>query len=365
MVFGRMDRYVLAAVLEAYVATGAAFFVIAVLFDLLANVGKYARKAQETLGVGGLDLVWLLGEHYAYSVPVLFLTYAPYITVIACMFGVAKLTAANELVPMVFSGRSMFRVLRPAVLVAVGSGLGMSALWQWGGTLADRYLQLHGVLDGERVDDSAEHVLVRCGDGGHQVLHCARYWPRTRVMERVTLYDPGRDGSGPVIVRAKSAAWDEATASWVLTEGSRTAGDRVVPLSTLSLDGVEPEVVRRLGRGAEPEYVQMLSYQELAELRALRPGRHDLVIAQHLHFATPLSCLILVMLTLTLGVHFERGSKIGRVIVAIFVCAAFLVFDLACRNLGGRQFVHPVVAAWTPSIVFGALGVLSYSGIRT
>ena len=63
--------------------------------------------------------------------------------------------------------------------------------------------------------------------------------------------------------------------------------------------------------------------------------------------------------------NFERGSRVGRVILAFFVCAAFLVFDLTCRNLGLRQFVHPVVAAWTPSIVFGALGVLSYSGIRT
>lgn len=362
----RMDRYVAAAVAEAYLATSTAFFVIAVMSDVVVNLGKYSRKAHEAMGIEGMDLALLLCQNYVFWIPVLFLTFAPYITVIACMFGVSKLTTANELVPMIFSGRSMFRVLRPVVLIAVLSGLGMVALWEWGGSLVtERYMQLHAILEGERIDDSAEHVLVRGGAANEQILHCARYRPTERVMEGVTLYDRGLDDQGPSIVRAATARWDDARAAWILGEGSRRAGDRIVPLAELALPGVEPDIVWRLSRGAEPEYVQMLSYSEIAVLRGLRPGRHDLTLAYHLHFATPLSCLVLVLLTLTLAVHFERGSKIGRVILAIFVCAAFLVFDLACRNLGLRQFVHPVVAAWTPTIVFGALGVLSYSGIRT
>ncbi|MEZ5967375.1 MAG: LptF/LptG family permease [Planctomycetota bacterium] len=362
-----MDRYVGSAVLGAYIATATSFFVVATLFEVLANGGKYARNARNVLGVEGWDLVAVLAEHEAYKIPVLFLTFAPYATVIACMFGVTRMSAANELVPMVFSGRSMFRILRPAVLVAVASGLSMACLWQWGGSLVnDRYLRLHALLDeGEELEESAKHVLVRAGVAGEQVLHCARYLPGERKMEGVTLYDRGVGGGPPAIVRAKQAQWDDGASAWSLTEGERRVGNRVLPLESLALKGMEPDVVRRLGRGADPDYVQMLSYTEIDELRGLRPGRHDLLMAYHLHFATPLSCVILVLLTLTLAVHFERGSKVGRVIVAIFVCAAFLVFDLACRNLGLRQFVHPVVAAWTPSIVFGAFGVLSYSGIRT
>ena len=83
---------------------------------------------------------------------------------------------------------------------------------------------------------------------------------------------------------------------------------------------------------------------ELSELRELRPGRQDLVLAYHLHFTTPLACLILVLLTLTLAVQFERGSRIGRVIIAFFVCVAYLVVDLTCRSLGLQQFINPVVA---------------------
>lgn len=360
---GRMDRYVAASVVSAYLATGVSFIAMAILFNLLVNAGKHARQAREAFAVEGLQLAGVLGEYYACWVPVLFLHFAPYITVIACMFGVTKLTAANELVPMIFSGRSMFRVLRPALLVAVLSAFGMAALWQVGSPALDRFLFLNTILEDEEA--GGKHVLVRGGTANEQILLCSRYDAEQRVMEGVILLDRGLGDAGASILRADRARWDDERAAWVLDNGRRQNGNRIVPLAELSLASVTPDIVRRLSRGADPDYVQMLSYSELAELRELRPGRHDLTLAYHLHFASPLACVILVLLTLTLAVHFERGSKIGRVIGAIFVCAAFLVFDLACRNLGLRQFVHPVVAAWTPSIVFGALGVLSYSGIKT
>lgn len=364
---GRMDRYVGWAVTEAYVASALSFFSIAVLFDLLANLGEYVRNGKETLHLEALQLAPLLAEFYAYLVPALFLTFAPYMTVLACMFAVTKLTAANELVPMIFSGRSMFRVLCPAMWCALLSGLGMAATWEWYGPVAsERFNELKDILKEGKPDSSAKNVLVRGGEAGEQVLRCARYLPEARAMEGVLIYDRGDNADGgPSIVRAERADWDAARSVWTLTKGTREHGIRIAPLPELAIKGVEPDTVWRLSRGAQPEHVQLLGYSELVELRALRPGRHDLALAFHSRFTAPLSCLLLVLLTLPLAVHFERGSRIGRVIAAICICALYLVFDLACRNLGLRQFINPVVAAWTPSIVFGSLGALFYSGLRT
>ncbi|HLU38832.1 MAG TPA: LptF/LptG family permease [Planctomycetota bacterium] len=360
-----MDRYLAAAVLEAYVATAAAFFVITVVFDLLVNLGGYARSAQDQLALGTFAFARLLAEYYACFAPVLFLNYAPYVTVVACMFGVTKLTAANELLPMLFSGRSMYRALAPAVAIAVLSAGGMAAVWEFGGGVVDRWFALRDVVDRADTDSAIRHVLVRSGDRGEKILHCARYQPADQTMRGVVLLDRGDGNGGTEVVRASAARWDDGRAVWQLEDGWRRSGNREVPIRELSLPGVVPDTVLRLGRSTVPEHVLLLSYSEIELLRALRPGRHDLVLAYHAHFATPLSCVVLVLLTLSLAVSFERGSRVGRVIAAFFVCAAYLVFDLTCRNLGLRQFLDPVVAAWTPVIVFGALGVLSYTGIKT
>ena len=41
------------------------------------------------------------------------------------------------------------------------------------------------------------------------------------------------------------------------------------------------------------------------------------------------------------------------------------LLDLACQRLGQREWLHPIVAAWTPTIVFGSLGVVLFSSTRS
>lgn len=364
--FGRMDRYLGRAVIEAYVATALTFVLIVVLFDLLANAGQYLRVANESLDISTLGLIGLLIEFYACWLPGMFLSFAPYVTVIASMFAVSKLTSANEIVPMVFSGRSMFRVLRPVIAIAVASTLAMGAVWEWvAPMMSARFLILKDMLEQGRVDDAAKGVLVHAGSG-QQVLFCEKYRHRLQQMEDVTVYDRGAAGEGPSIYRARFADWEaDGAGRWVLREGVRRHGDRIVPWPALALPGITPDTVWHLSRGSHPEQVQLLSYSELLRLRELRPGRHDLKLQFHVHITMPLANIILVLLTLPLAVYFERGSRAERVVFAILVCAAYLVFDLTSRSLGLRQFVDPAVAAWGPVIVFGAFGAVFYSSVRT
>ena len=41
------------------------------------------------------------------------------------------------------------------------------------------------------------------------------------------------------------------------------------------------------------------------------------------------------------------------------------LFDLICQNLGYNDWIHPVVAAWSPTILFGSLGVALFSGVKS
>ena len=89
------------------------------------------------------------------------------------------------------------------------------------------------------------------------------------------------------------------------------------------------------------------------------------MIAFHYRLTWPLANLVLLLLALPFAVHFERGSKIGRVILAIAICGGYLVVDLTCQNLGRQEYLHPIVASWTPTILFGSLGMVMFGGMRT
>ncbi len=71
------------------------------------------------------------------------------------------------------------------------------------------------------------------------------------------------------------------------------------------------------------------------------------------------------MLALPFAVNFERGRRIERIVFAILICAGYLVVDLICQNLAFDNHIHPIVAAWTPTIVFGSLGAVVFGGMRS
>ncbi|MBM4063805.1 MAG: LptF/LptG family permease, partial [Planctomycetes bacterium] len=126
----RLDRYVGRIVAGAFGAGLLFFLFLTIVMDLLGNIGRYVNHGAKH-GLSALDLAAYLAAYYCQLLPVLFTTITPFVTVIACMFAVARLQGANEVVPMLFTGRSTQRVLRPMLLCGALAGLGMAACWQW------------------------------------------------------------------------------------------------------------------------------------------------------------------------------------------------------------------------------------------
>ena len=133
--------------------------------------------------------------------------------------------------------------------------------------------------------------------------------------------------------------------------------------SWLGEPGFTPELVWQAGLGSEQS--ADMSYSNLLTLRKLRPNRKDYVLALHHHITFPLANLVLLLLALPFAVHFERGSKVERVVFAILICGGYLLVDLTCQSLGRRDWMHPIVAAWSPTILFGSLGFVMFGSIRT
>jgi lipopolysaccharide export LptBFGC system permease protein LptF len=185
-----LDRYVGRIALGAFLAALLFFLFLAVLMHLLNNVGKFASGAeQDGLDWGGLVL-GLLG-FYARMVPVLITTVTPFAVVTAAMFTVARLQHANEVVPMLFVGRSIRRVLLPVLLLGAGAGVGMAACWEWvvphvGSDIASAQARLK-----QGSDEQKALVHERDENGERQYFYGWKFLPRTRTIERVALLVQG------------------------------------------------------------------------------------------------------------------------------------------------------------------------------
>ncbi len=116
-VFRKMDRYVGGYFISSYLVCFMFFLGIFIVLDLvprLDDILEASPAAQEK----GQSLFVLVVRYYAFKVPEIFLQVAPYLTLMAAMFTVTRLRKANELIPMVMAGVSIFRIVLPIFLLA-------------------------------------------------------------------------------------------------------------------------------------------------------------------------------------------------------------------------------------------------------
>jgi lipopolysaccharide export system permease protein len=355
-----LDRYVGGSIAASLLASLGFFLFLTILLDLLNNLGGYLDKAEDQ-GMSTGELFAFLGGYYLRVLPFSFVTIAPFATVIGCMFAIARLMAQNELQPMLFVGRSMVRVLRPALVAGVVMALAMAACWQWVvPTVALEVTEAQSMLgSGSR---SIRRVILEDRGESFSGMWIRDYDAAEQRMTDVSMLQRGAGGDS-VLVVAKSATWDDAASDWRLVEGVERTESGDVPRELLGAGEWTPAIVMQ--RGQEDVPCELFSYDELLETREQRPNRKDVAMALHRHITYPLANLVLLLLGLPFAIHFERGSRIERVLGAIGMCAAYLLFDLICQNLGYNDWIHPVVAAWSPTILFGSLGVALFSGVKS
>lgn len=357
-----LDRYVGRSVLASVAASMVFFVFLTFVLDLLRNLGGYLDAADRQQ-VSTLGLLWILPWYYLLSSPINLVGVAPFATVIGCMFAVARLMGQNEVQPMLFVGRSTMRILRPALHTGCFVAVLMGVCWQWVVPAGSNQLDSLKTFLAGGEQQYENLVLEQRGAAGFAGLHIDRYLATEQRMEGVRLVREGMAPGDTVGILASGAQWDERLGDWRLEGGRRRTVDIEQPWTNLGVPQWPPAIV--VQRGRDRVSCEQMSYTELLETRALRPNRKDVTMALHRHVTYPLATVILLLLALPFAIHFERGSRIERVLGAIGVCAAYLLFDLICQSLGYNNYVHPVTAAWLPTILFGSLGVVMFSGTRT
>ena len=361
---GRLDRYLLRAALGSFFGCLLFIVVLFMLMDLMLDLAGYLRAAEQNgAGIGATLLAW--GEFHLVSLPWLFVTIAPFASVIAAMFTVSRFMASNEIAPMLFCGRSTMRILAPILSIGFLAAGGMVAAWEFGVPVTRPQMERLGEFLGKDTGGAGTSAGISCRspDDPRMRLLAVDFDPKIQKLTGIVLWIRGSRPDDMSEVRAESGQWNPESEDWDLVDGWLYAGGRS-PRPQLGMPGLRPELLQLARK--EAKETTLLSYSELRELQQFRPNWHVYRLAFQSHLSAPLANVILLLLALPLAVSFERRThKAGRVLLAILICGVYLAVDLTCQNLGRREYLHPVVAAWTPAILFGSLGITLFSSMRT
>lgn len=357
----KLDRYVVSSFIPDFLVTTFGLSGMFVVVDLFQNLDDFIRLPTR-------EALVTIVKYYALFVPIKMPYWFPAITLIATGMTLVRHSRANELLAMKTSGISIYRIVIPIFVCACV--LGMLA------TLNREWLvpKLWGELDKLKLslDDSPRKGRGTVED--RENCMDVRVWEFDRKKGALKAVDVLRyyeteDGSRP---------WK----SWIKAERGEWRGNEWHLFNVTKHDFAEDG--RKLGPKKLGTYIieTSLKPKDLEEVSP-NPGaigflelrrlcrEHPEISAFHLNFhgriAFPLKGVVLLLI----GIPFMVGldglgqSMFIGILKCLIVCVVFYTLGFATFHFGINGRLHPVLAAWLPTVMFGAIGLLLFDSTRT
>ncbi len=350
---GRIDRYVTAHFVGSYALAAGLLVGLFIVLDAASNVEGWVDEA----GPGPPATLLQVLRYYALNLPYIFLQVGPFVTVMAAMFTVSKLLAKNEVAPVFSAGVGAHRLLMPVYLGAVLMSVSMLGLREaCGRWLSGPRDELIHRLKTRRSELEYRGVIVRNLDGSFAVID--RYSPRADggpLAHGLTVKT--RVGGHFTKIEAESARWDGV--GWVLEGGLRTdlVNDELhtSPVSLLKEVELTPSLIEMYRRSRDAPLEMTMG--EVATLLDREPDQPAWATLWHYFLTFSLANLILVLVGVPLMFSHERGRGAERLALGGMMCVFYFAFDFVLRTMGLHGFLSPVLAAWSPVLVFGVVGL--------
>lgn len=356
-----LDRYILNNFLIPFLLCFFGFLAIWFVFDLKDNISTFI-EAQ----VHPRFVVYF----YLTQLPEIVVTALPLGMLLALLFAMSKMSRSNEIIAMLTAGESLVRLIVPlAVVGLLVTGFSLALNYKLAPRAdVEKKRMLDGIRSGNQKPDTLEGQLFPNRMDGRtwyvQEMATANIADNSALTG---LHITEQDAKGNITTKwyASKATFNPVTKIWRLVWGKTVHFDLEgnitserswktleinnwsetpwrIASSNLAAAGLTvPELETYLKYNADFPEAQLASYRTYL----------------HYRWALPWQCLIAVLIAAPLGIVFSRRGVLSGVASAIFCYSGMTFFSFFMLALGKGSRVPPVVAAWSPPIVFGCLGL--------
>jgi lipopolysaccharide export system permease protein len=370
-------RMLLAAFLAVFIVTVLFFVLVVELLDLFGNLWRYL--AHDTSFREILAVAWLyVPKCVSYAIPAGLL--------FAAAFTLGMLYKNNELIAILGSGISLYRLVAPLILI--GAALSVAGFYFEENVVIDSLLrknELYRAAVGQEVSLSNTNVTVISEDA--TTIYQADYYNDKRLtITQVVIIrrGGGAEGRSGLLVRI-DADWGEwQTDHWLLhgcrvyrrrpeaagnPAGTSGGGQATMQLEQVPLyDAVEldepPATFRRTTRKVD----EMTGGEARAWVDKLRraglPYREALTEYYKKYFFA-LSPLIVTLVAAGVGGRFKRNVLLMNLLAALVLSVIYYVTQMVALILAKSGYLPPLAGAALAFVLFLGVGGLALRTART
>lgn len=352
-------------------------FVLGSSIDLVLQLDNFTEAARTLSGDDGTFTsvaAAFLKVAVNYHGPRIFQVYA-YLLGLVCVgamaFTLAQMYRHRELVALMASGVSLYRIGWPIFIVAfflntlqlLNSNLVLPEL-------APMLLRDHDDLGRDTVTAFEVPFTI---DSNGALFHAALFDPETQTLTDVSIRERAPSGRTIRRIGAESALWNDERQAWRLVNGQAL---RLIPAQE-RLDDVAFTVTpveyfptdlspRALTMNRYREYAQMLSIQQIEEMLDAQVAVDAAALARvkYGRFSVFMSNLFLLVLTMPFFLIREPANLLRRSVGCAAVAIPANLLILVLMEVSVADF-PPAVSVFLPAAVLFLLAIAAVTMIRT
>jgi lipopolysaccharide export system permease protein len=354
MIAGTMSRYFGLRFLTAVVAVFGGTMVLTAMIDFL----EMMRRSGDIAGTSAFTVARIT----LFRVPFITERVMPFAVLVGAMFCYLNLSRRLELVVARAAGVSAWQFIAPAVIIAAGVGIALTAIYN---PISANLRELSTHLEAELFSRANRYRnpntgfwLRQRGDDGQTVINARSSLQQGVQLGGVTVFRFDPAGQFRDRIEARSATLESGY--WRL-DNARVYASGAAPSERDTLRLRTSLTQAQVGESfATPETVpfwELASYIELAENAGVSASGYRLQYFQLL--VQPLHLVAMVLLAAAVSLRFFRFGGVQKTVLG-GIAAGFTLYVLAkiTGDLSKAGLMAPLVAAALPPAVGGITGLL-------
>jgi LPS export ABC transporter permease LptF/LPS export ABC transporter permease LptG len=350
-----LDDYVLRDFGVNLAMVVAAFLMLLLVFTAFELLGDILRNQISPLVVGAYLLN--VSPYFVYNI-------TPLSILLAVLITLGVMQRSNEITAIKTTGISIYRIITP-LLVA-------SAILATGLFFADQFYLPHA----NKRQDALRNMIK--GKPAQTYLNPDRKWifGQHSDIYYYELFDSDRDQFGRLAVfqfdpatfqltkriYADRAHWEESLQRWVCTQGwvrdlrgPAIENYRTFDVATFPAVSEPPTYFKK-----EVKQSSEMNYEELRRyIRDLQQSGFDVVrlrVQLQKKLAFPIITLVMAVLAIPFSLSAGRRGAIAGVAVAVGIAVVYWTVAGLFEAMGNINQLPPVLAAWSPDLIFALVG---------
>jgi LPS export ABC transporter permease LptG/LPS export ABC transporter permease LptF len=363
-----LDEYVMRAYATNFVLSLGTFALLYVVFTFFELMGDIVRNQTPFI---------IVGEYLVNLIPFIVNAVTPLCSLLAVLITFGSLNRSSELTAMKATGISLYRVVAPVLVVAAILATALFAFDESYLPAANRRQEeLRAVIK----DKPAQTFLLpgrqfisgrtdKAGDPA-RIFYYQAYDSVREVFANLTVFEFDRQTfTLQRRIYAKTARWDSTVNRWIFENGwQRTfAGENIssyVPFTVQTFPEIREQphyFTKEDTPSDEMSYGELDKY--IADLRQSGFDTIKLRVQLANKLSVPAITLVMAIIAVPFAVSMGKRGGLAGIATAIGVAICYWVVAGIFSSMGDINTLPPLLAAWSPDLLFAFTG--SYLLLRT